>query len=242
LPAFGVSAMPTLLTGLSLGWLGLKGIGPIDFSKMMVNANFGYLPLNLSSQISASCLAFGLGTTYRFVGPYGNFLVGWGGIGLGIGFQYSQVKAGFKTTLKQESTVDLAGETVSLKFDSEVDLGVKSTNILFPIDLYTNATLLGMTFGFGMGLDLAISGSTFTGGASGPLTAGFTGGVADGVNLYSATGELALEDGTKGTASVLMPRINGGYQANLWLLRLFAQGGYRFDSTIFASAGVRFAL
>lgn len=241
LPTFGLGLQSTVSAGLNLGvFLGGKKLGPIAFNRFNVYASFMTFSLNISS-VAFSLTNFSLRAQYKLLPTIGPaFLAQWGGLDVGIGFEYAINQLGLRTSMSQS----VAGTDFTTTWASTFDLGVRANTFAVPIEVSTNATLLYVFTAFGgIGLDFNAGGATTYGTATGPITVAYTGALPIGTqNLYSATGTLNLEGQMSVAPSVVDVRFFAGGQFNLWLLKLAGVFTYQTNSVYTVSALARVAM
>lgn len=221
LPTVGASLQTGFTFGVPAGLLGLKNIGPISGSRLMIFLS-GMSFSGTVSSVTYNMFDLGLNLQYKVVPSIGaSILAKWGGVSVGTGLNYSTNSVSISGHLDQSSTMPSGTDTATIRTVMDYALGVSANTFTIPFEFSTYATVFYAfeVYG-GMSMDLNFGSAKLTGGASGPLSASTTSPVAT-ANLFSGTAQLTLDDASvvSSPATVLF-RTFGGVQMNVALFKL----------------------
>lgn len=224
LPQIGFGAQSAVTVGLPSRLFGVgDNLLGMDTSRLKFFGDFMVLPLNnIYKGLNINFLTAGLHADYHIIPTKGLWFARWTGVQVSSGLDYSHMSATYHTPLN----FSLSNSGVTMNYASTVDVGVSSNIFTLPMQVQTGATLLHfLTFYLGLGVDMNVGGTSFTGGVSGPVTA-----AALGVTEFTGTGVVDLAANAVGPA-FLDARAFAGFQLNVAYLHLFVQATKVTQST-----------
>lgn len=236
LPQIGFGAQSALTVGLPSKLFGIgDNLLGMDTSRLKFYGDFMVLPLhNIYKGLDLDFVTVGLHADYQIIPTKGHWFARWTGVQIGTGLDYSHLSATYHTPLNFSQT----SSGVTMNYDSNVDVGVSSNIVSLPIQAQTGATLLHfLTVYLGLGVDLNVGSTNFTGGVTGPVTA-----TALGSTVFTGTGVLDLGAPSGVSPSFLDARAFAGFQINVAYIHLFVQATKVTQSTESVLLGLNVAI
>ncbi|MEE2960297.1 MAG: hypothetical protein VYA34_06085 [Myxococcota bacterium] len=240
LPSDGFAPGLSVMLGLNLGFMGL------DQTLFYVNG-FNYSTVVKSSSYPDGALRvtlknIGAHLQMKFFQP-GNtsldLLFRWGGFDVTTGFEYSYLGMTLDKELRMPIPVDSPPglESLELNFLGNGTMEIRSTAMIVPVEFSTNLRLLYVLTVFGgVGFDFQLGGADMDVALSGDLV---------GINPQDGSeinaGRVTVEGDEMGKPSVGKVRFFGGVQANVWLMKVFAQANLLPNKSVGLTLGVRVA-
>jgi hypothetical protein len=218
-------AMLSLMAGYNLAELGLPWL--------TLSAHGMHFPMNVD-QLEGDFTNVGARAQIKLFrqDPEGVDLLYWGGIDVTTGFSYA------RTTLTlaegdYEAATDL-GEGVRLETTSNGTLVLRQTAYVLPVEVTTNLTILEfVTLYGGAGVDIPFGDA----GSELDLQTDLVG-VIDDTRVDVGDATLRIDEAVD--ADDFLPRVMVGVQANVWLVRAFAQLSISTrDTAVGLSTGAR---
>jgi hypothetical protein len=217
-------------TSLGVGGSLLIGINPgsykiIPSDRFTAFLNFGTFSTAISS-VSTGFTTFGLSAQYQLVKAVGSpYLAAFNGVQVGTGYQFTNNTLAYSTNFNFSQETDLGADTVTMSWAPSFELGLSTTTHTIPIEVSTGVSFLALfeLYG-GFAVDLSFGSSSFTGAASGPVTATAASGAGLSTSdLFEGTGVLDLTDNSSGSPSAFSVRYFGGAAISIFGAKGFAQ-------------------
>jgi hypothetical protein len=234
-PVVGVAPNLAITAGVNLGTI-TGGL----LEGFTVYANGFHREGRYYKDFNIGVTSFGAHVQYKlFKGnDVGKLIVAWNGLDITTGFEYGKLKVTLRDDLPSE--LDLSQHVnvpdVRVLLTSVGRYQLTTSTYAVPIEVTTGVRLLYLlTLYGGLGFDL-IHGNS---GMDVSLDGTFMGELPDGPPIPLGSGRIQATESGKPSAGRL--RFLAGLQANLWAIKLFAQGNLAPDSTVGVTAGLRFA-
>jgi hypothetical protein len=232
-PINGVGTNVSFMAGTNLRWLGLRPVtvfgnyfqqkGSLrEFSSDVRNAG-GHVQLKL----------FGPKNDESFL----NAVLKWGGIDITSGFDYAAMHLSLREDLSNDIPVGGAakGARIVVKSRGLFDIDMKTLSV--PLEVTTNFRVLYLASVYGgLGFDWQFAGENKMELSLNGTMTGTAGGMSADLGTVTAS--------AKGTAAPSVGKLRGilGIQANLWLVKVYAQLNAMPDAGLFGMAfGLRIA-
>jgi hypothetical protein len=227
LPDYGFSFQMAATVGLNLGVLS----GGEGFLERVVIFGHGMTLDTGGDTFGAHLLNYGGHLQLRLIKPRDAEVVAWGGLALTAGFEHAE----YRLDLQQGLPVAAPGTGVDMTWDATGDYVMKAWSDSVPLELSTNLRILVATAFVGAGMDYNTGSATTAMELSGPIEADAPGGP------YTL-GEATVSTIQSGTPGPSFPRVFGGLQLNIFMMKLYGQVNVGLDEGFGGHAGVRIAL
>lgn len=225
LPETGFALQVGVMGGLNLGILAGKDSALRRF-RLYVN---GMSATTKRDPFSATFLNYGGHLQIQLIkGGKKTSGIRWGGLDLTSGYEFSSY------ALALEKGLPVASD--DLTWDASGNMTLKAMAQSVPIEASTNFHIFVVTGFLGAGGDYNLSGTSEAEiGIDGPITLSFNGEDQD-VGAASAS----ISQG--GVASTFTPRVFGGAQIDIFMVKLYGQLNVTLDRSVGGHIGVRVAL
>jgi hypothetical protein len=228
LPENGVSVQISLMAGLNLGILS-PGENALDRFRIYVNGMSA--PLPNGSPFSGNMYNVGAHLQIKLIGQPNPPKIGWGGLDLTSGYEHSTYKLSLSESLPIGETM---GDT-KLTWNATGDFSIQADAQSIPVELSTSVRLGVAALWLGGALDVNTASANQAISLGGPIEAG-----VGGQTLNVGTARLTLNG--DGTADGPTPRVFGGVQANLLMVKIYGQLNVGFNDSFGGHTGIRIVL
>jgi len=227
LPDYGFSFQMAATAGLNMGIL----TGGEGFLSRVVIFGHG-MTLNTSGDVfSGNLLNYGGHLQFRVIKPQDAEVVAWGGLALTGGYEYTA----YRMNLVQGMPITAPASGLDLTWNATGDYVMKASSASIPVEVSTNLRVLVATAFVGAGMDFNTGTATTAMELSGPIDADMMG---ETVTIGDATVSTIQE----AAAGPSFPRVFGGLQLNVFMLKVYGQVNVGLDEGFGGHAGVRVAL
>ncbi len=230
LPESGFSAQIALMAGLNLGLFTPGDDAFADRIRIFVSGMSATLPSG-TTPFDTSMYNVGAHLQWKMIGKPNPGSISWGGIDLTTGWERSTYTLSLEEGMPVEVPVD--GATLEWDATGSYKIGAQVDSI--PIELSTNLSLLVATAFAGAAVDINTSTADTSIALSGPMTA-----KAGGEKANIGRAELSFQD--KAAGDVMVPRVFGGLQANILLIKVYGQVNVAMNQSFGGHMGLRVAL
>ena len=227
MPDYGFSFQMAGTVGLNLGVLS----GGEGFLNRVVLFGHGMTLDTGGDTFGAHMLNYGGHLQLRLIKPKDAEVVAWGGLAVTAGFEHAE----YRLELQQGLPIAAPGAGVDATWDATGDYVMKAWSDSIPLEVSTNLRVLVATAFVGAGMDYNTGSATTAMELSGPIEADAPGGP---YTIGSAT-VSTIQSGTPGPS---FPRVFGGVQLNIFMMKLYGQVNAGLDEGFGGHAGVRIAL
>ncbi|HRP69891.1 MAG TPA: hypothetical protein PLY93_10205 [Turneriella sp.] len=218
--------------GLNLGVFSLPKLGPIDFKKMIVFVNVGYVnvgslvgkAMGEGGSVSGSLTTVGLNARYRVIPevsllPFGLFA--WSGLDITSGINYSSMKIQLTAEFSESLSNNLGGGVnMSGNYNGTLTFGPDLGILTVPVDVSSGIRVLNIFRLYaGLGLDINLGYSEIAAKVPGKVSGSLSGGG----NSSTVNADAGLDLSAKGAADYLAMRFFGGLQLDFSVLNIFVQ-------------------
>ncbi|MBV6492068.1 MAG: hypothetical protein LDLANPLL_00058 [Turneriella sp.] len=218
--------------GLNLGIFPMPRLGLIDFKRMVVFLNIGYVnvgslvgkAMGEGGSVSGSLTTVGLNARYRVIPevsflPFGLFA--WSGLDVTSGINYSSMKIQLTAEFAESLNEDLgSGVTMSGNYNGTLTFGPDLGILTVPVDVSSGIRVLNIFRLYaGLGIDLNLGYSEIAAKVPGKVSGSLSG--MGGSGTVSADAGLDLS--AKGAADYLAMRFFSGIQLDFSVLNIFMQ-------------------
>ncbi len=227
LPDYGFSFQMAGTVGLNLGLLS----GGEGFLSHIVLFGHGMM-LNTSGEaFGADLLNYGGHLQLRLIKPQDAEVIAWGGLAVTGGYEYTS----YRLDLQQSMPISAPSAGVPMTWDATGSYVLKADSVSFPVEISTNLRVLVATAFVGAGMDFNTGTATTAMELTGPIEADAPGGP------YTM-GDATVSTIQNGQAGPSFPRVFGGLQLNVFVLKVYGQLNVGLDEGFGGHAGVRVAL
>lgn len=225
LPETGFALQVGLMAGLNLGIASPKESALRRF-RLYVN---GMSATTRRDPFTATFLNYGAHLQIQAVkGGDKTSGVRWGGLDLTTGYEFSSY------IMALDKGLPVAAD--NLTWDASGNMTLRATAQSIPLELSTNLHFFVVTAFVGAGGDYNLSGdSTASIGIEGPITLTYNGQTA---NVGGAEASISQD----GTASTFSPRVFGGAQIDIFMVKVYGQLNVTLDHSVGGHVGLRVAL
>jgi hypothetical protein len=227
LPDYGFSFQMAAQVGLNMGIL----TGGEGFLSRIVLFGHGMTLDTAGDAFGAHLLNYGGHLQLRIIKPQDAEVIAWGGLALTTGFEHAE----YRLDLQQSMPISAPATGVDMTWDATGDYVMKAWSDSVPIELSTNLRIFVATAFVGAGMDYNTGSATTAMELSGPIEADAPGGP---YTLGTAT-VSTIQNGSPGPS---FPRVFGGLQLNIFMLKAYGQVNVGLDEGFGGHAGVRIAL
>ncbi|MFT4624644.1 MAG: hypothetical protein ACI8PZ_003303 [Myxococcota bacterium] len=229
LPENGVSVQITLMAGLNLGILNASEDSALDRLHIFVNGMSA--PLPNGSPFGGNMYNIGAHAQFKLAGKPSPPKIGWGGLDLTTGYEHST----YRLTLSDQLPVGGSSGEADLLWDASGDFVVQASAQSVPIELSTSVRLGVAALWLGGAVDMNTAVATESIQLGGPITAEASGESAE-------LGTVKLEFDGEGESIGWVPRVFGGVQANILMIKVYGQLNYAFNDSFGGHLGLRVVL
>jgi hypothetical protein len=227
MPDYGFSFQMAATAGLNLGVLS----GGEGFPSRIVLFAHGMTLDTSGDTFGAHLLNYGGHVQLRLIKPKDAEVVAWGGLALTAGFEHAE----YRLDLQQGMPIAAPGSGVDATWDATGDYVMKAWSDSIPLEISTNLRIFVATAFVGAGMDYNTGSATTAMELSGPIEADAPGGP------YTI-GEATVSTIQSGAPGPSYPRVFGGLQLNIFMMKLYGQVNAGLDEGFGGHAGVRIAL
>jgi len=227
LPDYGFSFQMAGTVGVNMGLLS----GGEGFLSRIVLFGHG-MTLNTSGDtFGGNLLNYGGHLQLRLIKPQDAEVVAWGGLALTGGYEYTA----YRLDLQQGMPITAPSSGLDMTWDATGDYVMKASSESFPVEVSTNLRVLVATAFVGAGMDFNTGTATTAMELSGPIQ-------ADVMGESRVLGDATVSTIHSGQAGPSFPRVFGGLQLNVFVLKVYGQVNIGLDEGFGGHAGVRVAL
>ena len=227
MPEYGFAFQMSGMIGLNLGLLsGGEGF----LSRVAIFGN-GMAMQTGGETFRGHLSNFGAHLQLRLVKPTEGEGMQWGGLAFTSGYEWAE----YRLDMVQGMPIAAPGSGADLTWNAEGEYFVKASSGSIPLELSTNLKILIVTGYLGGGVDIATGDASNAMELTGPIKA-----EAGGQSVEIGTATVSLID--RGAATSPKPRIFGGLQLNILMIKLYGQLNVGVDSGFGGHVGLRMAL
>lgn len=234
IPDFGTGVSATATFGISFRQLNFRRRGWFDPKNFNLYFSFLITPAVTYQGYTVNSTSGGVYIQYKILPmrkiPFG--LVTWGGLDIGLGYNYATTKLGVSSTDKITTiSFDTNGKRVD--YEPAGTLSLQYQSHIVPLEVTTNFSLLYfLSFVAGGAADFhLLSSAEVSAQISGPIK-------IDGTSTAGDNASFTLSESAK--TSTVTFRVFGGPQFNIWKIRIFTLAHASNNQTYGITAGVRF--
>jgi hypothetical protein len=227
LPEYGFSFQMAANAGLNLGVLsGGKGL-PSHFV-LFVHG----MTLDTSGDtFGAHLLNYGAHLQLRLIRPKDAEVLAWGGLAFTAGYEHAE----YRLSLLQAMPISAPTSGVDMGWDATGDYSIEASSDSIPLEISTNLRVLVATAFVGAGMDINTGVARTNMELSGPIEVELEG-------TSQTLGNATVINAQSGNAGPDFPRVFGGVQLNVFMMKLYGQVNVGLDEGFGGHVGLRLAL
>ncbi len=227
LPDYGFSFQMAGMAGVNLGLLS----GGEGFLSRIAFFGHGMTLTTGSGSFDAELLNYGGHVQFHLVKARDGEAFAWGGLALTTGFEHSE----YRLNMVQAMPVTAPSSGVEMTWDATGDYVMKAWSDSVPVELSTNLRVMVLTAFLGVGMDYNTGQATVAMDLGGDIE-------VDALGQSQVIGDATVSYIDNAQPGPTYPRIFGGAQFNLFMVKLYGQVNVGLDEGFGGHAGMRIAL